>query len=112
MSPAKREPRAITIAELESRFDVAGASYWFGHTWCPAVGTIRGGYQVRFIKSETVTLASRQVSYDWFELDADGLVLVAPRGYARDFKPGRVVDIAEAVERYATPPSDAKRFRL
>jgi hypothetical protein len=111
VSRAKREPRAITIAELEQIFDLE--SYWFGSKWCPAVWRRESGsYGIRVIKSLRLHPGGRDVTYDYFELDADGTVATAPRGYAREFKPGRVVDITEAVERYATSTANAMRIGL
>ena len=108
---AKREPREITVAEIADRFELA--SYWFGRTWCPAVDrSDGGGFSIRFVKSETLAGFSRSTTYDYFELDADGLITVAPRGFARDYKPGRVVDIAAAAEQYAAPDPDATRLGL
>lgn len=103
----KREPTAHTIAEIEARFTLE--SYWFGGTWCPAV--YRGGdYFIRIVRSESLTLGHRSVTYDYFQVDADGTITVAPRGYAREYKPGRVTDIVEAFERFATPSPTARRI--
>ena len=102
----RREPRSITLAEIEQRFELG--AYWFGDKWCPAVVKTGRGYRIRVVKSETLGANTRNTTYDYFDLDADGLITVAPRGYARDYKPGRVVDIAAAVERYATPDPEAK----
>lgn len=109
MSPRKKaEPRAITVAEIEQHFELA--SYWWGEKWCPAVHSKgMGGYGIRVLGSVTVTGASRQVSYSYFELDADGLISIAPRGWARAYKPGRVIDIAEVADRFAVPQADAMR---
>lgn len=71
-----------------------------------------GGYQIRILKSRTVRGDSEKVDYDYFELDPTGLITIAPWGTAKDWKPGRVTDIAEAAERYATPPADAMRINL
>lgn len=109
---ARKEPRSITLAEIERRFDVAGASYWFGGTWCPAVARKGDGYRIRVVKATTRSDYSRSTTYDYFEFDAEGVVTTAPRGYARDYKPGRVVDIAAAAVRYATPQPDAVRIGL
>ena len=107
---AKREPREITMAEIEQRFNLA--SYWFGDRWCPAVSSYRDGYRIRVVKSETRRGPNVSTIYDYFELDADGTVTVAPWGYARDYKPGRIVDIAAALDRYAMPQPDARRIGL
>jgi len=103
----KREPRAITVAEIEQQFELA--SYWFGERWCPAVAETAHGYGIRVVRSETITGNSRGITYDYFELDHDGTITTAPRGHAKDYKPGRVVDIAAVCKRYATPIPGARR---
>lgn len=110
MSRAKREPRAIPFAEISQRFELA--SYWWGDRWSPAVHRKGDGYGIRFIKSASFSGGNRSFTYDYFELDAAGVITVAPRGYARDFKPGRVVDIEAEAERYATPDPAAMRIGL
>jgi hypothetical protein len=110
VSPAKREPRAITLAEIEHHFQLA--SYWFGDKWCPAVHPTATGYGIRIVRSQTWHGANASVTYDYFELGPDGTVDIAPRGFARDFKPSRVVDIAAEAERYAVPDPAAMRIGL
>jgi hypothetical protein len=102
VSRPKSPPREIPFAEIEERFTLA--SYWFGAQWCPAVQKYeRGTYSIRVSRGESLSRGSRTDHYDYFELAADGTVDTAPRGYAKDFKPGRVVDIEVAVLRYAQP---------
>jgi hypothetical protein len=105
-------PREITIAEIEQTFELA--SYWFGRSWCPAVGRdgADGGYSIRVLKSRRQRGDQVTDSYDYFELDTHGTVLAAPHGHARDFKPGRVIDIAAAADRFAEPQQDARHFAL
>ena len=106
-----REPRAITIAEIERQFELA--SYWYSDRWCPAVTQYADGtYGIRILRSETITGSSQTVSYDYFYLDPDGTITTAPRGYAKDYKPGRVVDIEAVAERYAMPPEGAAWISL
>jgi hypothetical protein len=108
---AKREPRSITLAEIEQRFLLDGASYWFGETWCPAVHHRKeGGYGIRVVATASQSGPNAYVGFDYFYLDTDGLITTAPRGFARDYKPGRVVDIAAAVERFAVPRQGARRI--
>jgi hypothetical protein len=71
-----------------------------------------GGYAIRVVKSLTINGPNETYNYDYFYLDADGLITAAPRGFARDYKPGRVVDIEAAVERFATPSPRAVRIGL
>lgn len=108
MTARKREPRAITLAEIEQQFELA--SYWFGAKWCPAVHRTAFGYGIRFIKSQTISIGHQSVTYDYFELDADGVITTAPRGQAKDWKPGRVTDIEAAAAQYEAPQADARRI--
>jgi hypothetical protein len=110
MTARKREPRAITLAEIEQQFELA--SYWFGTKWCPAVHRTEWGYGIRVIRSHSFSGANLGVAYDYFELDTDGLVTTAPRGWAKAYKPGRVVDIEKAVERFVDAPPNAMRIGL
>jgi DNA-binding transcriptional MocR family regulator len=111
VSRSKREPRQITVAEIEGQFELA--SYWFGAKWCQAVQKFdRGTYSIRVLRSQTIRLSGQTVSYDYFELDADGTITTAPRGHAKDWRPGIVTDIAEAAARYAEPQADALRLNL
>jgi hypothetical protein len=105
VSRPKREPRVITLAEIEQTFELA--SYWWGTKWCPAVERTERGFHIRFIKSLVINGADQRHTFDYFELDADGVITVAPRGAAKDWKPGRVVDIEAAVARFATPRPEA-----
>lgn len=87
-------PREIRFAEIEQMFTLH--SFWQGETWMPAVARRPdGGYGIRVVKSPT--------AFDHFHLDDDGTVTSAPVGYAKVFRPGRVVDVEAALERYATP---------
>lgn len=108
MAARKREPRAFTLAEIEQQFELA--SYWFGAKWCPAVDKTAFGYRIRVLKSETVTITSRNVTFDEFVLAPDGVITTAPRGWARAYKPGRVTDIEAAAAQYEAPQADARRI--
>lgn len=111
MSPRKRKPREIKMAQIEAGFRLA--SYWWGSRWCPAVARKdSGGYAIRVVRSETISGPNRNVTYDYFEIDADAVIATAPRGYAKDYKPGRVVDIEAAAARFATPDSAAPRIQI
>jgi hypothetical protein len=103
-----RKPRDITVAEIEQAFDLA--SYWFGVKWYPAVHETAQGYGIRVIKSQSFSDINRSYTYDYFKLDADGVVTTAPRGFAKDYKPGRVVDIEAALARFANAPGGAMRI--
>ena len=111
-----REPRAFTLAEIEQSFELA--SYWWGEKWCPAVHRIQRsirnapGFGIRILKSKTMTRSGEHLVFDFFEVADDGTITTAPRGYAREYKPGRVTDIAAAAERFATPDNSAIRIGL
>lgn len=103
---ADRKPRQISVDEINRWFPLDRASYWFGEKWCPAVDRKGSGYQIRVVtQDDTAT-----TKYDYFQLDAAGVIITAPRGYAKDFKPGQVFDIAAAVDRFAAPRQDAPRI--
>lgn len=106
-----RKPRVVTIAEIERYFRLTDASYWFGATWCPAVHERKeGGYAIRVHTSERRSGATLSTNFDYFYLDADGVITTAPRGFAKEFKPGRIADIKTQVERFATPDLTARRI--
>lgn len=93
--------REFPFSMIERQFRLA--SYWWGDLWCPAVDERNsGGFLIRVLKSERRSAGSVSVGYDYFETDDDGVIQLAPRGYARDFKPGRITGLAEAVQKYAT----------
>jgi hypothetical protein len=61
-----------------------------------------GGYYIRIITAMSISGSGHATTkYDYFHLGADGSVHSAPRGYARDFKPGRITDMEAAVAKYA-----------
>lgn len=111
MAAKSRPIYEIPFVRVERQFQLA--SYWFGERWCPAVSRKENGdYSIRVVKSETVSGPNVSTTYDYFALSEDGAVLSAPRGYAKDFKPGRIIGMPEAVARYANPPADALRIGL
>lgn len=106
-----KQPRNIRFIEIERAFRVDEASYWFGAKWCPAVDRkADGSYLIRIVSRASRSGNSSHIGFDYFYLDADGLITTAPRGFARDYKPGRVVDIAEVVDRFAAPQPGARRI--
>lgn len=85
MSARERE---IPFEEIESEFTLTAY-----HTY-PAVDTMsQAGYYIR------VNAGSGR--YDYFYADQLGVITKAPRGYARYYKPGRIVGLEAAVARYA-----------
>lgn len=98
--PVKTEPITTTIAAIEGEFELV--SYrWFTGAWCPAVVEKNGGYQIRILAGRSFRGRDVVDRYDYFELDADGVITKSPRGHAKAYNKLRVRDIAEAAERYA-----------
>ena len=80
--------REIPFAEIESAFTLSAH-----HTY-PAVGVMpRAGHYIR------ITVAPGR--YDYFYTDLDCVITQAPRGYARHYKPGRIIGLEAAVAQYA-----------
>lgn len=106
-----RKPRIVTIAEIERHFAIEDANYWFGGQWCPAIHERKGGgYAIRVQTSERRSGNSLSMNFDYFYMDADGVITTVPRGFARVFKPGQIADIKTWVERFATPDPRARRI--
>lgn len=98
MPKATTPVRVFDFAEIERDFTLAPMT--LGFTVYPAVAKRKtGGYSIR------VHMGTRgnTENYDYFYLTDDGTVDAAPRGYAKDFKPGRipVEQMDAAVQRYA-----------
>lgn len=87
---AKTKPaRVIQFAEIEQRFELVPLR--ITHPPHPAVSKRReGGYAIRVLKGETRSGTRATTTVDYFYLDAEGTIVEAPRGYARDYRPGRV----------------------
>lgn len=80
--------REIPFAAIESAFTLSAH-----HTY-PAVGEMpRAGYYIRVVAGPG--------RYDYFYTDESGTITKAPRGYARHYKPGRIVGLEAAVAQYA-----------
>jgi hypothetical protein len=105
----KKAPREIPFAAIEDEFELG--SYWWSGKPIPAVRRDDGGgYSIRVIKTITVNSSNQSITYDYFQLAADGTVLAAPRGYARDYKPGRITGLDDAIKRHAAPETSAPRI--
>lgn len=94
-----RPVQEIPFARVERAFTLAR-----GLGGSPAVGIKSGGngYYIRILVGEARRRdGSVTTKWDYFYLSPDGTVDVAPRGYAKDYKPGRITGMAEAVERYS-----------
>lgn len=111
MAVRTRAPREIPFGEIERDWTLG--CYWFGDRWCPAVFfDDRGGgrYRVRVVTGERTRGATITRSWDFFECDPTGLVTLAPRGHAKQYKPGRVTGLDDAVAKHA--PEDPGALRL
>lgn len=97
----KSKPRReIPFSAIERDFTLAEMN--LGLRMSPAVLRTDRGYSIR-VHVATITVRGREAvdKFDYFYLSDDGEVQVAPRGFAKDYKPGRVTGMDEAVERYA-----------
>lgn len=87
--------REFTMQQIRARFPLAaiGGSPAIGReAWAGG----KDGWYIRVSVSVTIGLTSTRERYDYFRLSPDGTILSAPRGYNRDYRPGRVVDIETA----------------
>jgi hypothetical protein len=100
----KREVREIPFSQIEQNFHLAAVEE------SVAVGRIsrpKGGYYIRVVMSMSTAGGDVTTKYGYFYLDADGTVISTPRGYAKDYKPGRVTGIEDARAKYAAATEDA-----
>jgi hypothetical protein len=97
---SKRTPIQVRFVHIEREFELV--SYrWFDGAWCPAVKREDDGtYRIRVLMSRTVRGANTTDKYDYFEIDADGIVTKAPRGYTSDFKGCQVTGLGDAAAKY------------
>jgi hypothetical protein len=110
--PTKAEPITTTVEAIESEFELISFR-WFGGKWCPAVTRKDDGtYQIRVLMSRITRGADVTDKYDYFELDADGVIVRSPRGYARTYNKLRVRDIADAVARFAAEDPSVPPMRF
>lgn len=97
MPKATTPVRVFDFAEIERDFTLAPMT--LGFTTYPAVVKREGGgYAIRVHTG----MRGNTEKYDYFYTYANGDVSAAPRGYAKDYKPGRipVEQLDAAVERY------------
>lgn len=89
----KRPPREIPFEEIERR--------WRPSPLAPFVERLDDDYIVNVLTH--VALSPAEIRVDHFRMAADGTVLSAPRGFAKDYKPGRVTGLEAAFVHYARP---------
>jgi len=110
----KAEPITTTIAAIEAEFELV--SYrWFDGSWCPAVTKHEDGrHSIRVLMSRRFSNMGRDTTdkYDYFELDADGVITKSPRGYAKAYNKIRVRDIGDAVTKYAQEDPTVPSMRI
>lgn len=107
-----RTPVQIAFNRIEDRFKLAGY-YWFDGSYkAPVTENENGGYQIRVLMGETTRGRDTTTKYDYFEIDADGVIVSSPRGYAKEFNKKQITGLTEAVAKYATPDADAPRLVL
>lgn len=86
--------KEISFKTLDNRFDIPTKSA-FGEP-SPKVIKNKYGYIIRIVVSKSLNhvRGTCRISFDWFELDETGLIIKAPRGYAKEYsKKVRVVDL-------------------
>jgi hypothetical protein len=104
---AKTKPaRVIQFAEIEQRFRLVPFQLYGinGLTTYPAVRKKGDGtYSIRVDAGSSVRGGTVTEKFSYFYLDAEGTITEAPRGHAKDYRPGRVPveELDAAVERYA-----------
>jgi hypothetical protein len=108
-STTTRTPVQIAFERIEDRFDLAGY-YWLDGSYKAPVAEKDGGYLIRVQMGETTRGRDTTTKYDYFELDADGIIVSSPRGHAKEFNRKQVVGLGEAVVKYAAPDANAPRL--
>lgn len=99
-APVKK-PKVVHISErsfstISNRFPVVGMNSPVGYS-APITKRKSGSYSARILKSQDSNLRTGQVSTSWeyFEFDETGLITSTPRGFAKEFKNVRIIDIEE-----------------
>jgi hypothetical protein len=96
--PEKKPVNVIPFAEIERDFELTPLR--LGLSVYPAVSKREGGgYSIRVHKGAR----GNTDSYEYFYTYPDGTISAAPRGYAKDYRPGRIAveELDAAVERYS-----------
>lgn len=93
MSRARRPLPEWPFTQIEGRFTLAAVA-----PGMPAVTRdARGDWSIRILVHVVLSAGRTVERYDYFYLAADGTVLSAPWGHARDWKPGRITGLSDAV---------------
>jgi hypothetical protein len=91
MARTSKPLRSFTVKQITDAFILASAA------GSPPIGPRdragRGGWYIRVRTSIAINGDRTTEKFDYFYTDADGEILTAPRGYAKDYRPGRIVDI-------------------
>lgn len=99
----KKNPRTVSFAEIERRFELAPLEL-FGTVHSAVAYTDGEGYSIRVTVSHTRnSRGDLTEKFDYFRCATDGTITEAPRGYAKDYKPGRIpaAELDRAVKQYA-----------
>lgn len=79
------------------------AGYTFGGKWCPAVfKKDRGGYGVRILLGASFSTRGTSQSYGYYDLDDNHVITSCPRGYTKQFKGAKVVDLLDVMRKWET----------
>jgi hypothetical protein len=97
--------REVPFSLIEDQFELAPLVLSGGIPASPAVMFKQGvGWSIRVrTRMSYDGRGRRSESFDYFRVGLDGEILAAPRGYAKDFKPGRipVAELEAAIVKYA-----------
>lgn len=69
---------------------------------CPVLKFKEGNYRISILKSQSQNFAKGtvQMSWEYFELDKDGVITDAPRGHKKDYKGFKIVDLEEYIKNW------------
>jgi hypothetical protein len=99
----KREPRTVHFEEIERNFMLRPMTAF--NPPLPPVVKSATGWRIRVLTSMSYNSVGEVTeNYDYFEVDVDGSILSAPRGHAKEFRPGRIPlpELLAAQTKYAT----------
>ena len=76
------------------------ASYTVFGEFSPAITKEEGGYSIRILKAVRRTLNMRQVEWEHFFTDLDGIITKSPYGWGKKFNKKQIKDIEKEYKKY------------
>jgi hypothetical protein len=104
MAARTRPARVIQFTEIEQRFRLVPLPPGMGTHPAVARDDRGEGYFARVLVSSSPGAYGGSLDkFTYFRFDSDGTITEAPRGFAKDYRPGRVPveELDAAVARYA-----------